>query len=100
MTNKDKLISFPVEILEKLEEYKQKTGIPATDYIRDCVARKMIGDGLIWIKIRYIDVEVERNSKDKKKPDITDAVEYNKFCSSDGKCDDPRPVGVANETVG
>ncbi|MEE9439750.1 MAG: ribbon-helix-helix domain-containing protein [Saprospiraceae bacterium] len=92
MVNKDKLISFPEQILEKLEEYKQKTGIPATDYIRDCVARKMIGDGLIWINIKYVDVEVKRNGNKKKKPDMTDAIESNKFCSADGKCEDPRPV--------
>lgn len=94
MTNKDKLISFPEEILEVLEEYKRKTGIPATDYIRNCVARKMIGDGLIWLNIRYIDVDAKRKGKEKKKPDMTDAIESNKFCSADGKCDDPRPIGV------
>jgi len=47
---KDKLISFPEEILDALEDYRKKTGIPATDYIRDAVCRKMIIDGLIMIK--------------------------------------------------
>ena len=60
---KDKLIGFPKEILEALDEYKKKTGIAATDYIRTAVSRRMIVDGLISIKTKYITVEKERNDK-------------------------------------
>lgn len=89
MVLKDKLISFPEEILDKLEEYRQKTGIPATDYIRDCVCRKMIIDGLIFIKTRYIFIEKEENGK-KLLPNTP--PEEIKFCDGD-KCEiDPREL--------
>lgn len=83
---KDKLISFPEEILNALDEYKQKTGIPATDYIRSCVCRKMIEDRLIWIKTKYITIEKEGDNG--KKMDVSDAVNANSFCDGDS-CEIP-----------
>ena len=47
---KDKLISFPEEILIALDKYKDITGIPATDYIRNAVCRMMILDRLIDVR--------------------------------------------------
>ncbi len=85
---KDKLISFPEEILGVLDEYKQKTGIPATDYIRDCVCRKMIEDKLIMIKMKYINVSKEREDNGGKvSAEELAQIEANKFCDVDGKCD-------------
>lgn len=63
MVNKDKLISFPEEILKVLEDYKHKTGIPATDYIRRAVVKQMIIEGLIYIQRKYITVETENEEK-------------------------------------
>jgi len=65
MANRDKLVSFPEEILDTLEQYKQKTGISANDYIRNCVCRKMIQDGLIMLRTRYIDVDKDGNGNGK-----------------------------------
>jgi len=85
MDMKDKLISFPEEILEVLEEYRQKTGIPATDYIRRAVLREMIADKLIFIKMKYITFETK--NEEEKEPVINmDAIESNKFCDGD-KCE-------------
>ena len=86
---KDKLISFPEEILGVLDEYKQKTGIPATDYIRDCVCRKMIEDRLIFIKTKYINVSKEReDNSGKLSTDELAQVEANKFCDG-ASCEIP-----------
>lgn len=54
---KDKSISFPKQILDALEEYKKKTGISASDYIRNATCRKMIEEGII--KIKKITVEIK-----------------------------------------
>ncbi|MHA1408742.1 MAG: hypothetical protein ACTSQY_00240 [Candidatus Odinarchaeia archaeon] len=63
MELKEKLISFPKEVLDKLDEYKQKTGISSTSYIRAAVIRSMIVDGLIFFKTKYVEVEKESNGK-------------------------------------
>ena len=85
---KDKLISFPEEILDVLDEYKQKTGIPATDYIRRAVVKQMIVEGMIFIKMKYIEVVEEKGNKGKK-VNISDAIEANKFCDGTEKCELP-----------
>lgn len=87
---KDKLISFPEEILNALDDYKKKTGIPATDYIRLAVIKKMIEEKLIWIKTKYITVEKERDNGGKLS--TIDAIESNKFCDGD-KCELPVMIG-------
>ena len=79
---KDKLISLPVEVLNVLASYKSKTGISATDYIRTATIRKMIVDGLIFFKTKYVTVEKESNG-DKLKLQTLDAIESNKFCDGD-----------------
>ena len=84
---KDKLIAFPKEILDVLDEYKTKTGIPATDYIRRAVVKQMIVEGMIYIKMKYIEVVEERGDKGKKL-NISDAIKANKFCDGD-KCELP-----------
>lgn len=81
MVNKEKLLSFPEEILDVLADYKKKTGIPATDYIRDCVCRRMIVDGLIVIKTRPIYM----NGKEEKIEIMDEALKY---CDGD-KCEMP-----------
>jgi len=88
MANRDKLISFPEEILETLYDYKIKTGIPVSSYIRECVARKMIVDGLIVIKVRCISSEEKKERK--KKISMVEATESNKFCDGDSCGVDPR----------
>lgn len=60
MLIKNKLIGFPKILLECLEEYKKKTGISISSYIKEAVSRKMIADGLIHIKIKYINIEVKK----------------------------------------
>lgn len=85
---KDKLIAFPVDVLDTLAEYKRKTGVSASNYIRNATIRKMIGDGLIWFKMNTVIIETEKNGK--KLIDQTDAIESNKFCDGDGdKCELP-----------
>jgi len=84
---KDKLISFPEEVLDVLDEYKQKTGIPATDYIRLAVIKKMIEEKLIFIKTKYVNVNKEKEDNSKKISTL-DAIEANKFCDGD-KCELP-----------
>lgn len=79
---KDKLISFPKEILLVLDEYKKKTGIPATDYIRNCVCRKMIEEGLIYIEMKYI-VQEKKIENNGNKASTLEAIEANKFCDGD-----------------
>lgn len=73
---KDKLISFPEEMLQALDDYKKLTGIPATDYIRDTVARRMVTDGLIKLKTKTIVIEDR----------VTEVPEAIKFCDGD-KCE-------------
>lgn len=51
---KNKLIGFPIEVLEALDEYRKKTGIAATDYIRDAVVRRMFMDELIRVEVIII----------------------------------------------
>jgi len=51
---KEKLISFPKIILDKLDEYKTKTGINSTDYIRHALVRQMVLDKLIYFTTEYI----------------------------------------------
>ena len=51
---KNKLIAFPKVILDKLEEYKEKTGISASAYIRNALVRQMIVDKLIFFTTKYI----------------------------------------------
>jgi hypothetical protein len=80
MVNKDKLISFPEEILDVLEDYKQKTGIAATDYIRNALAKQMIIDKLIFFSTKYIEVEKEKQKKKTEQP--IGAM----YCDGDGKC--------------
>ncbi len=89
---KDKLISFPEEVLDVLDVYKKKTGIPATDYIRRAVVKQMIVEGLIFIQTRYIIVEQKRDNV--KVIDDSDAVNSNSFCDGDGdKCELPALAG-------
>jgi len=79
---KDKLISFPEEILIVLDEYKKKTGIPATDYVRRAVVKQMIVEGLIFIQTKYI--IIEKDFKDNGgKASMLEAIEANKFCDGD-----------------
>jgi len=85
---KDKLISFPEEILDVLDDYKKKTGIPATDFVRKAVVKQMIIEGLIFIKTRYI---IEDKIK-LVRVNISDAIESNKFCDGD-KCELPALAG-------
>ena len=85
---KDKIISFPEEILDALQEYKEKTGIPATDYIRSCVCRKMIQDGLIMIRTKYIDVNKEKVNNGKK---VNAPPQEILFCDSE-KCQVVEPL--------
>ena len=85
---KDKLIAFPMDVLDTLAEYKKKTGVSASNYIRNATIRKMIADGLIWFKMKTVIVETVKNGK-RLKIDETDAIESNKFCDSDGKCEMP-----------
>ena len=84
---RDKLIAFPEDVLETLAEYKKKTGVSASNYVRNATIRRMIQDGLIWFRKKTIIVETEKNGK--KLIDQTDAIESNKFCDSDGKCELP-----------
>jgi len=83
---KDKLIGFPTEILDVLDDYKKRTGIPATDYIRKAVVKQMIIEGLIFIHMKYITVEAEKENSNK--VSVSDAIEANKFCDDD-KCELP-----------
>lgn len=77
-------MSFPKEILEALDEYKQKTGIPATDYIRLAVIRKMIEEKLIFIQTKYINVNKEREDNGGKlSVDELAQIEANKFCDGE-----------------
>ena len=89
MEMKNKLISFPKEVLDVLEDYKRKTGITASDYIRDATIRRMIVDGLIFFKIKYVDVNIDGNgqkkSKDKSPP------EEIKYCDGD-RCEIIFPI--------
>lgn len=84
---KDKLIAFPVDVLDVLADYKKQTGVSASNYIRNATIRKMIVDGLIWFRMKTVDVETEKNGK-KLEIDQTDAIESNKFCDDD-KCEVP-----------
>lgn len=43
----DKLITYPKELDEILKEYKEKTGISVTQYIRKALIKQMILDELI-----------------------------------------------------
>lgn len=52
--HREKLISFPNFILDKLDEYKQKTGISSTAYIRLALIKAMVLDKLIYFKTKYI----------------------------------------------
>lgn len=81
MEMKDKLISFPKEVLDALEEYKKRTGIPASHYIRNATIRSMIVDGLIFFKTKYIYIEDPGNGE-KIKQAIPEEI---KFCDGD-KC--------------
>lgn len=47
---KDKLISFPKVVLDKLNVYKEKTGINSSSYIRNALIRQMIRDDMIDLK--------------------------------------------------
>lgn len=58
---KDKLISFPTEILDALDDYRKSTGVPATDYIRTAVIRSMILDKLIVIKTKVVFMDKKEN---------------------------------------
>lgn len=80
MANKDKLISFPVEVLEALDDYRKQTGIPATDYIRLAVIRKMVSDRIIKLKQKVIEVA---NNNNKKYVKINAPPEAIKFCDSE-----------------
>jgi len=83
---KDKLVSFPEEILDILDEYKQKTGVPATDYIRLAVIKKMIEEKLIFIKVKYI--TIKKKGEDDIKLSKVEASELNKFCDGES-CEIP-----------
>lgn len=90
MEHKDKLISFPKVILDTLHEYKQKTGISASDYIRTSLIKQMILDELIWFKTKYIIQEVDKVTEKEVKTyiDDSDARQVNSFCDGD-KCELP-----------
>jgi len=80
MANKDKLISFPVEVLEALDSYRKQTGIPATDYIRLATIRRMIMDSIIILKSKVVEVENNNHKKYKKVNAPPEAI---KFCDGD-----------------
>ncbi len=88
---RDKLIAFPMDVLDTLAEYKIKTGVSASNYIRNATIRKMIADELIWFKMKTVIVETEKNGK-KLRIDQTDAIESHKFCDGD-KCEVPVILG-------
>jgi len=57
---KEKLIAFPKVILDKLDEYKLKTGISSTTYIRTALVKRMIVDKLIFFSTTYIKIEDDK----------------------------------------
>lgn len=79
---KNKQIGFPKFILDKLDEYKQETGINPTDYIRTALIRQMVVDKLIFFKTRYIEIKKIHEEKSITPP------EGAKFCDGD-KCELP-----------
>ena len=95
---KDKLVSFPEEILIALENYRKKTGIPATDYIRNAVCRKMIEDKLIFIRTKYITIET-KNEEHKTIPQA--APQEILYCDSES-CNIQMPqktIGIKKKKV-
>lgn len=52
-----KLIELPDNIKKILDDYKEKTGIPVTQYIQKAVYKQMIRDDLIQIKTRIVYIE-------------------------------------------
>ena len=82
---RDKLVAFPEDVLDTLADYKKKTGVSASNYIRNATIRKMIVDKLIWFKMNTIEVEKESNGK---KLNLSNAEGNiaNSFCDGDS-CD-------------
>jgi hypothetical protein len=80
---RDKLIAFPEDVLDVLSDYKEKTGVSASNYIRNATIRRMIQDKLIWFSMKTIDVETKSNGK--KYSNLSDAEgnEANKYCDGD-----------------
>lgn len=87
MEHKDKLISFPKVVLDTLEEYKRKTGISASDYIRRALIKQMILDQLIWFQTKYVILEKESNGEALHLKEL-EAHQANSFCDGD-KCEIP-----------
>ena len=79
---RDKLIAFPEDVLDTLADYKKKTGVSASNYIRNAVIRRMIVDELIWFEKKTVIVEVESNGK---KLGLTNVEgnQANRFCDGD-----------------
>lgn len=72
-----KLISMPKKILEKLKDFKEKTGISANSYMRNAIVRQMIADGLINITPLNLSAGRERKIK------IETPPEDIKYCNGD-----------------
>lgn len=84
---RDKLIAFPEDVLEILADYKAKTGVSASNYIRNATIRRMIRDKLIWFKMVTVDVKTEKNGKLVTMSNA-EGDEANKFCDGDS-CEIP-----------
>lgn len=84
---KDKLIAFPEEVLDTLADYKKKTGVSASNYIRNATIRRMITDGLIWFEMKTV---VIKEKSDGKKLELTniEGDQANRFCDGDS-CEIP-----------
>lgn len=84
---KDKLIKFPEVVLDTLADYKGKTGVSASNYIRNAVIRRMVIDGLIWFKMKTVVIEKESNGKKLELSNI-EGDQANRFCDGDS-CEVP-----------
>lgn len=73
LEHKEKLISFPKFILDKLDEYKMKTGISSTSYIRNSLIKQMVLDKLIYFKIEYV---ITKQEKQINKNSIPESLKY------------------------
>lgn len=84
---RDKLIAFPEEVLNTLADYKKKTGVSASNYIRNATIRRMIVDELIWFEKKIVVVEAESNGKKLELTNI-EGDQANRFCDGDS-CEMP-----------